>query len=182
MAAVSGSLGAIMGVLDIIAVVGMAFDAGDVAGLNSQMGQDIVDMMGIKFLEAINANPVAIANNMHFPYEYLPSNTLEWQVAVKEQAPQLGDHMLEYLSALKVNSDGKNIRRAFTRPSDTTTGNDLGSSPTTKAQSYWWVAVIIGVVLLLIVGITVGILAAPKKPAAAAAPAAALAPAAIPRQ
>lgn len=107
--------GAIMDILDVLMIVSMILDGFDVAGLNMEMNQSVLDALMLQFYGSINGEKGMTDIGFTLPRPYLPENTVQFRTQMKETAVQkkLLTDIDSYLGKLVVNSDGQIIEPAF---------------------------------------------------------------------
>jgi hypothetical protein len=162
-----GSTGVGM-LLVALQVIGMVLDVDDSAGFSTQLSQGNVDLWMKKMLQYINEDETLREVGIQFPYEYLPEATLEWRAGMAGDvaSDQQYDLMLNYISKLDVNSNGKTIIRAWDSPDGkTTTTPDptLWALAGKSKESYsflskwWWLMLVLVLVVTITIGIGVGL-------------------------
>jgi len=164
--------GTLLGMTEILQLVGLILDASDAAGLNEEMGQSILDMTRNQFYGYYNSNKDNIANGVYYPFEVYPTGTPAFLKPIYETdgiVKQL-KYSAEYLASLRVNSDGNDIIRKFTPPSlqnqdyeheknginsflwSISAGNNAVFR---RLQDWWWVLMVIILVIVAIILVSV---------------------------
>lgn len=118
LATVFSPLGLIMSMMDILMIISLVLDSYDVAGLNLQMSQSILDAMQLKFYQSMNNAKEYADLGISIPRAYFPMNTIPFKIKTQESAmkDQAMVDMNDYLGRLVVNSDGQIIIPAFYDP------------------------------------------------------------------
>lgn len=167
--------------MTLIQVWGMLLDGFDVRGLNMQMGQSMIDMVGMGIANQLNKVPALVDAGIYYPHIAYPSDTVDWTLqlmSTDNQIEMLND-IADYISRLSVNSDGQDIvaqpgstvaayrasvAAANTRPFYTAlSGGNVTRAAWLKENELWFWPTL-GGGLLLLVGMLVWIgLAARKK-------------------
>jgi len=94
-------------VLSPLQILGMALDMVDLAGYNTEMNNDILELFRLQLYKTIASSPAAIKASLAYPFEVYVTQTQAYQQAFKTgYKEQFQDFVEEYLAALKVNSDG----------------------------------------------------------------------------
>lgn len=157
---VRGVLGSIMEVVDAFQMVGMILDLGDTAGLSGQLTQDYLDLYAKKMLQIYNTNEDMIAAGVHYPFEVSAASDLDYVTTYlgNDNMDNMVEYMGNYISALKVNSEGNTI--SF-KPSSTIQSNADAAHNSSALNAalwsvsagnedvfqrwvkYWWVALIV---------------------------------------
>lgn len=176
--------GKIFGVLYFaIQVVGMVLDIDDAAGFNAQVPQGGVDMYMRKMLALINNLPELREAGVHFPREYLPRHTFEWDLATLNEVTQ--DRHLElsmaYLNKLVLNSNGERIQAAWHEAPESARATVRDTQKTTMTHKpalwalagknqqvynalnrWWWLILVLACVVILTIGLGCGLSARSK--------------------
>ena len=182
----AGVMGKMWSLLNWMQGIGLILDMTDAAGLNQMMSQSILSMTRKHFYAAYNTNADLFKNNIYFPYEYLPEQTIDfWKYLYSTSG---GKHELayatEYLSRLQVNSDGADIIPLFVPSSTTATRQSLDAEHHknsynkfiwslsagnddvyVKMKKYWWggLAGVVVIVAVVVTGLCVGLKSSKKR-------------------
>ncbi len=162
--------GAILPLFGVLQIVGMVLDLGDAAGMNEILTQNYVTLFGRKMLEAVNSSDVMIRNNMQFPQEYLPENTVAYQsmFKTKEAKTKMTQYVTEYLDALVVNSNGQPIVKTWTPEKEQQEEKEHSQHPFlweisegeqqtfSILKKYWWLILLGVLVVLTVIGLLIG--------------------------
>lgn len=103
--------GAVFNIADIVGLFGIALDLFDSRGLNQQMFQDILDKTERSFQAGFNQSAQARENNLFLPKPVYPVESVAFNIELnsKKNRQKVWDDSAEYLSLLRVNSNGDMI-------------------------------------------------------------------------
>ena len=158
-----------------VQILGAVLDVDDAAGFNSQIPSDSVTLFMRKMVVMVNEIPELVDAGVHFPREYLPSESIEFNVQaggepMDDIRVQLAE---EYLSKLVVNSNGDRIVRnwvseevevaAPTRDSVLWPVSGKNTKVYDALSKWWWLIVVLTVVTVVTIGLGIG-LSARRRP------------------
>lgn len=106
--------------LNVLQMFGMVLDVMDVRGLQTQMTQDAINYLERGMYTHVNTMPVAAEAKIQLPEPVFPETTVEFKrhLRSKKMVDQVTSDMAEYLSLLKVNSNGQAILPLFVSLAD----------------------------------------------------------------
>ena len=174
-AAMSGPYGTIlMAIVTLIQIWGAIIDGFDVRGLNMQMAQSTLDMIGQNMMRQLNNSSFMADAGIRLPRAVSPSDSVAWAAEKQstENRKQLLEDMGDYISRLTVNSDGQDIIAlpgtpaalsapaaiaAETRPFYLfLTGNDDVKAARLKDMELWlWPLVGVSVVIVTVIVVAI---------------------------
>jgi hypothetical protein len=101
--------------LNILQMFGLVLDMLDVRGFQTQMTQDVITYLGNSMYSSVNTSADAAENLFQMPFPVYPKDTVEFkrQLKTKAMQAQVESDAAEYLSRLKVNSNGQTIVPLF---------------------------------------------------------------------
>jgi hypothetical protein len=107
-------------VLDPFLIIGMVLDMLDVGGYNAEMNNEILQIFREQMYKSIASSPGAIKAMITYPFEvYVTQMQTYHQAFANRYKEKFQDYVEEYLTALKVNSDGLPILYSgYTPPID----------------------------------------------------------------
>lgn len=155
--------GPLLAAVQMFQLVGMVLDVANVAGMQQQLTQDNVDALGLKMQQAVNRK--LADNGITLPMEYLPENAVPFRAMMAQKAykDKIRKYATDYISALRVNSNGEVIVPRFVPTSQKAAAAEhakgainpwlwsmsSGNERTFKAlQKYWWLLFLMALALL----------------------------------
>lgn len=169
-----GAAGVVMGMVDMLAMVGMILDVADTAGYSAEVNQSYLDLYKTKFYQMFNSDPTLLSVGFSAPSEVKASDTVEYKQLLYSPTSTTAktQYASDYISAMRVNSNGNTIiplgataAQVDLKAAHTATPLNAALWSMSRGNEqvfqlwlqYWWIVVLVMVILLalLVVPLTI---------------------------